>query len=168
MMHHGTRMLWIGAVAPAAACSSNPPVTTTSRTTTSTTSSGDVALGDQGGMWMDSVGGTWMDSQGAMRMGGRGGMGFGLQPADVRAMSNANIVAHLSTGDSLEIALSQMGADRAQNGAVRDFARRMVTEHSAHRQMGMQMAAQDNIAPAPSPADTADVMMAARAMSRLS
>jgi putative membrane protein len=109
----------------------------------------------------------WMDGSGAMRMGGRDGMMMGLSAADISSMSNSNIVAHLSTGDSLEVALSQIGASRAQNSAVRGFAQRMVNEHSAHRQMGMQMASQNGITPAPSPADTADIRMANRMSMRL-
>jgi putative membrane protein len=170
-----TRLFTIGAAAAAMACSTQPPATTTSRPTTTTTSSGDVALNNNrsnansnmGGMWMDSVGGTWMDSSGGYWMGGRTGAGIGFQATDVRALTNENIVAHLAAGDSLEVALSQAGADRAQNEAVRTFARRMVTEHSAHMQMGRQMAAQGGITPSPSPADTADAMMANRMMSRL-
>jgi len=44
----------------------------------------------------------------------------------------------------------------------------MVTEHTAHMQMGMQLAMQGGITPQPSPADTADAMMATRVMNRLS
>jgi putative membrane protein len=160
-----THWLAIGAAAVAMACANRPAVTTTSRTTT--TSGGDVELGDVNGMWVDSVGGTWMDSTGAVRAGGRRGRGIGLQPADIRMMNNANIVAHLVAGDSLEVALSLMGADRAQNPAVRDFARRMVAEHSTHMQMGRQVALQAGIAPMPSPLDTADATMAMRIMNRL-
>jgi putative membrane protein len=83
-------------------------------------------------------------------------------------MSNANIVAHLAMGDSLEIALSQAGTGRAQNQAVRDFAQRMVTEHTQHMQMGQQMAAQAGIAPAHLAADTAEAQMATRMMNRIS
>jgi len=118
-------------------------------------------------MWADSIGGTWMDSTGAMWR-GRGGTREGVRLEDIRALSDANIVSHLATGDSLEVALSQLGADRAHNAAVRDFARRMVSEHSAHMQTGMQLAMQGGITPAPSPADTADAMMEAHTSSRLS
>jgi putative membrane protein len=168
-----THLFAIGAATAAMACSTQPPATTTSRPTTTTTSSGDVALigsntGNMSGMWMDSVGGTWMDSSGGYWMGGRTGTAIGFQSSDVGALTNENIVAHLAAGDSLEVALSQAGADRAQNEAVRAFARRMVTEHSAHLQMGRQLATQGGITPAPSPADTADATMANRMMSRLS
>jgi putative membrane protein len=161
-----TRVVAIGVVAAAVACATHSPATTVSRTTT--TSSGDVALNDPNGMWMDSAGGTWMDTSGAAWTGGRNGMRLGLQPSDVRAMTDANIVAHLAAGDSLEVALSQLGVQRAQSQAVRDFAQRMVTEHSAHLQMGRQTAAQGGITPTPAPTDTGDAAMASRVMSRLS
>jgi putative membrane protein len=166
MQHRMTRVVAIGVVAAAVACATHSPATTVSRTTT--TSSGDVALNDPNGMWMDSAGGTWMDTSGAAWTGGRNGMRLGLQPSDVRAMTDANIVAHLAAGDSLEVALSQLGVQRAQSQAVRDFAQRMVTEHSAHLQMGRQTAAQGGITPTPAPTDTGDAAMASRVMSRLS
>jgi putative membrane protein len=166
MHHRMTLWLAIGVAAVAVACASQPAVTTT-RTTT-TTSSGDVALSAADGMWADSVGGTWIDTAGATRMGGRRGMAIGLTRADISTMNNANIVAHLNAGDSLEVALSQIGVSRAQDPAVRDFAQRMVTEHSAHLQMSNQLATQNGIAPIPSPADTADAMMATRMINRLS
>jgi len=162
MQHRTIHCLIVATAAAAMACATQPqPVTTTT-----TTSSGDVAL-SPAGMWMDSVGGTWMDASGAVYR-GRGGMMMGLGPNEIASMSNANIVAHLTMGDSLEIALSQAGAARAQNQAVRDFAQRMVTEHTQHMQMGQQMASQAGISPMPMPADTADAMMATRMMNRLS
>jgi putative membrane protein len=168
-MHRLNQWLAIGTAAVAMACATQPPVVTTTTTrTTTTTSAGDVALNTAGGWWADSVGGTWIDTTGAMWVGGRSGLSLGLQPSDITALNNANIVAHLATGDSLEVALSQLGVDRAQNTAVRDFAQRMVTEHSAHLQMGRQMAAQAGITPLPSPADTADIAMSSRIVNRLS
>ncbi|MFL5607889.1 MAG: DUF4142 domain-containing protein [Gemmatimonadaceae bacterium] len=161
-----TRWLAIGTAAVAMACATQPPVTTT--TTTTTTSGGDVALSSAGGFWADSVGGTWIDSTGALWRGGPTGLSLGLQPAEISGLNNANIVAHLVAGDSLEVALSRLGVDRAQNTAVRDFAQRMVNEHSAHLQMARQMATQGNIQPMPAPADTADAGMASRIVSRLS
>jgi predicted outer membrane protein len=164
MKHAMTQWLAIGAAAVAMACSTQP-VVTTSRTTT--VSSGDVALNDASGMWIDTVGGTWIDTTGALWRGGRRGTALGIQTADLRTMTDANIVAHLAAGDSLEVALSQQGADRAQNVPVRDFALRMVTEHSAHLQAGRQLATQGGITPALSPADTADASMVTRVMTRL-
>jgi putative membrane protein len=125
-------------------------------------------LDEPSGMWIDSVGGTWMDTTGAMWRGGRTGTLIGLAPADVSTMTNAHVIAHIDTGDSLEVALSQLGVDRAQHTAVRDFARRMVTEHTAHMQSVMQTATQAGITPIPSPRDTAEATTAARMLTRLS
>ena len=164
MTNHATVRFAIGLTVVAAACTSQPPVTTT----TTTSSSGVLMAGVPEGMWLDSVGGTWMDNEGGFWRGGRNGVRIGLQPDEIRTWNDANIVAHLAAGDSLEVVLSQQGADHAQNSAVRDFARRMVSEHTAHLQMGRQMATQGNITPMPSPADTADAQMASRVIARLS
>ena len=162
-MQHGTRnWLTLCATTAAMACATQPqPVVTT----TTSSSAGEVAL-QPAGMWMDSVGGTWMDSSGVFQA-GRSGIVLGLQPADFAGMTDANIVAHLAMGDSLEIELSKAGTGRAQNQAVRNFAQRMVTEHSQHLQMGQQMASQAGIAPTPLPADTAEAQMATRMMNRI-
>ena len=139
---------------------------TTTGATTTTTSGGEVDMG--GGAWNDGTrDGMWMDTTGAMRMGGRRGRMMGLQAADIRGMSDANIVAHLAAGDSLEVQLSQAILGRAQNQAVRDFAQRMVTEHTQHMQQGRQLAMQNGITPTPAPGDTVDAMMAMRMMNRL-
>jgi predicted outer membrane protein len=156
--------VWV--LAGLVACSSWPqqqPMVTTS-------SAGEVGYPDEmgGGMWLDGSGGVWMDTTGAMRMGGRTGTPLGLDRAMVDAMTNENMVAHLATGDSLEIAVSRMGTQRATRSAVRDFAQRMVNEHSSHMQMGQQMAMQGGITPRPAPRDTMDVAMGRRMTARLS
>jgi len=130
---------------------------------------GEVGLVDaDGSMWIDGPGGMWMDTTGAMRMDGGAGMRIGLQPADMSRMSNEHIVAHLTTGDSVEITLSQLGVTQAQNAGVRAFAQRMVAEHTQHQQMTRQMATEAGITPMPAPMDTVDVVMARRVMNRLS
>ena len=91
-----------------------------------------------------------------------------VQLPHVVTWTNANIFAHLAEGDSLEIQLSRQGASRAQDQAVRDFANRMVSEHSAHLQTGQQLASRAGIALARAPDDTADAAMAARVFNRLS
>jgi putative membrane protein len=172
MRYNNTKWIAIGAAAVAAACAMQPGMGNQAPTNSSASNPTYGAISNasvtNGGMWIDSAGGTWMDGDGAMRMGGRNGMMMGLQPADIAAMSSANIVAHLAAGDSMEIALSQTGASRAQNAAVRDFANRMVNEHSTHLQMGRQLAQQNDITPAPSPADTVDARMGTMVMNRLS
>jgi hypothetical protein len=158
------KVLAAGALAAVAACASQQTSGTAAQT--STPANATLATSTPG-MWADTTGGMWMEQNGAMYMGNATGTPMGLQPADVRMLTNANIVAHLAAGDSLEVALSQTGAAQARNPAVRDFALRMVTEHTAHMQMGRQMAAQGAIIPMASPADTADAMVAMRVMTRL-
>lgn len=169
-----TRLLAIAAAVAMTACVNRPqttgaagPTPTTTSGTVSSTSYGEVTTDSGSGMWMDSTTGWWMDTDGGVRMGRNGAM-MGLQPADFAAMSNQNIVAHLTAGDSLEVALSQLGVSRAQNTAVRDFAQRMVTEHTAHMQSGRQFATQNDLTLTTAPNDTLDVSMANRMMSRLS
>jgi putative membrane protein len=168
-----TTLLSIAAAAAVTACvsrtgtttsASGPTPSATSGTVT-TTSGGEVTT-ENTGMWVDSANGWWMDTTGVMRR-GRGGAMMGLRAADFAAMSNRNIVAHLTTADSLEIALSQLGVSRAQSSAVRDFAQRMVTEHTAHTQKGRQLALQDNVTPLMAPNDTLDANLATRVMARL-
>jgi putative membrane protein len=45
-------------------------------------------------------------------------------------MTDANILGHLATEDSLEVAMAQVARRRTQNAAVSGFARRMILEHS--------------------------------------
>jgi predicted outer membrane protein len=156
------------------ACASGGAGTGTTTSSTSgtggmTTSSSGEVTASGGGLWNDGTdNGMWMDTTGAMRMGGRRGRMMGLQSADISRLNDQNIVAHLATGDSLEIALSQVVVSRAQNGAVRDFAQRMIREHTDHMQMGRQLATQNGITPMPAAFDTMDVTMASRMLNRLS
>lgn len=146
---------------------SSPTASSTTSGSTTTMSGGDVDLYN-GGLWSDGTnGGMWMDTTGSMRMGGRGGRMMGLEAADISRMNDQNIVAHLETGDSLEIALSTLAVMRAQNPAVRDFAQRMVDAHTQHMQQGRQLAQQNGITPTPLPGDTIDATMANRMMTRL-
>jgi putative membrane protein len=149
-------------MATLAACSSmhQAPLTTT-------TSGGDVSF-SSGGMWADSTGGMWMDNQGAWWNGGRSGTSMGVSSMNIRRFHNENIVAHLGAGDSLEVALSQIGVTRAQNSAVSAFAQRMVSEHLQHFQTGMQLASSNSIVPMGLPDDTAETRMTSHAISKLS
>jgi putative membrane protein len=170
------KLLTIAVAVAVAACVNRSPTTTAATgpspssaggPTTTTTSYGEVTSDRGRGMWLDSANGWWMDGNGGMRMGRNGAM-MGLQPPDFAAMSNENIVAHLTAGDSLEVALSQLGVSRAQNTAVRDFAQRMVTEHTAHMQAGRQFATQNTLTLTMVPNDTMDAAMTGRVISRLS
>jgi putative membrane protein len=154
------------AVAAAAACNHNPPVYTASAPMS--TAGGELVLNTGDGMWVDSVNGIWMDTSGTVWLGGRGGRAMDLDSVAVSMMTNANIMAHVATGDSLEIALSRAGAARARNDAVRAFANRMVSEHSQHLQTGRRFAMQAGIMPMPAVPDSGDARLATRMMNGLS
>jgi putative membrane protein len=160
-----TRRDWLalGCAAALSACATTyGPATTTS--------GGEVALGpdSSAGYWIDYSGGTWMDSSGVMHIGARTGMATGLLPSDVTSMTTANIFAHLSSGDSLEIMLSRQGEQRARDAVVRTFARRMIDEHGAHLENAMRLASQNGVMPATAASDTTDTRLGARLLSRIS
>ncbi len=84
------------------------------------------------------------------------------------AMANANILWHIMEGDSLEVAMSQAGADSAKNMEVKRFAQRMVTTHKQHMDEVKATASKAKITPERAAGDTANEMMAKRMMDRLS
>lgn len=80
--------------------------------------------------------------------------------AMLRAMTDANVVAHLAMGDSAEIVSGQTAERRAQSTALRNFARTLVTDHSRSYEQGSSLAAQRGITPALVPDDTMAMHMA--------
>jgi predicted outer membrane protein len=69
-------------------------------------------------------------------------------------MTDANILAHLAMGDSLEIQLSQCELSRAQNAQVRDFAQTLISDHTTSLQQGRTVAQQAGITPQLAAGDT--------------
>jgi predicted outer membrane protein len=139
----------------------------TASATTTTISGGDVSLSNSG-LWSDGTsGGIWMDTTGAIRMGGRRGQLIGLEAANIRTMTEPNMIAHVTAGDSLEVALSELAMTRTQNTSVQDFLQRMITQHTTHMQMSRHLASAHGVTPATAPGDTVDAMMASRMMQRL-
>lgn len=82
-------------------------------------------------------------------------------------MTNANILAHIMAGDSLEAAVSQSGADSAKNMEVKRFAQRMVTAHTKHMDEVRSTASKAKITPEMAAGDTAIADMAKRMIDRL-
>lgn len=66
-----------------------------------------------------------------------------------RGATDANIIAHVLTGDSLEIEMSRLALTRASNPAVRDFAQMMIDQHSQNSTYFRQMQADESIGIAP-------------------
>ncbi|HEX3866883.1 MAG TPA: hypothetical protein VHV78_09030, partial [Gemmatimonadaceae bacterium] len=133
------------------------------------TASGEVGMmySSENGLWMDRIGGVWLDSSGALRSGGGTGMTIGLTPSTVSQMTNANIVAHVLAGDSLEVRLSQLGETALQQPLVRDFSRRMVADYDADIQAARRAADSARVVPALAARDTFDTAMAGRLTSRI-
>lgn len=168
-MRHGTStvLIAIAALTGAAACATSPVMTASAPVPVTNTAGGEVALNSAGGFWIDSVGGIWMDTTGGVFLGGRSGLPLGLQMSDIRAMDDANIIAHVQIGDSLEVILSHDGDDRARSHDVEEFAEEMVRAHTANSVVAGQTAAKAELAPVAAPSDTADGSLAGRIMAHL-
>ena len=163
MQSRSLKWLSLGAAAIAMACASHQ-----SATTTAMVSGGDVVAFTSGpGLWMDSVGGVWVEPTGVLYVAPRGVRIVDLEPVIVHTMTDANIAAHLAAGDSLEIALSAPGASRAQNPDVRNFAQRMVNEHTIHLDSARMMMRDAHIRPMMASFDTTDLAVATRLMGHL-
>ncbi len=145
-------------------CLSQPPLLVTPITWVA---NGDVALAPSPGVWFDSTGGVWVEPTGALTGGPSGPRISDLEPRSISGMSDANIAAHLATGDSLVMALSAAGAKSAHNGDVREFAERMMIEHKRHRDTTHMMLRTGRIAPVLAPFDTTDAAVGARMITHL-
>lgn len=66
-----------------------------------------------------------------------------------RGATDANIISHVLTGDSLEIEMSQLALTKASNVAVREFAQMMINDHSQNRTYFNTMQAEESIGIAP-------------------
>lgn len=67
-------------------------------------------------------------------------------------MTEGNIMAHLATGDSLEIELASLGQTKATDQRVRDYATMLATDHRAHLPEVLEMYDED-ITPVPMASD---------------
>jgi putative membrane protein len=80
--------------------------------------------------------------------------GFNAVDAEVyRSMNDANIAAHMIVGDSLEIELARLGAERAGDPEVRELARMLVDEHSRHLATSLEVARAPDIGSMPADGD---------------
>lgn len=74
--------------------------------------------------------------------------------ADVGSWSPANVLAHISTGDSLEVEIARLAETQAASDDVKSVAQTIIRDHSANRDEALQLAQQEQLALAPPPADT--------------
>jgi putative membrane protein len=86
--------------------------------------------------------------------------GFNEVDAEVyRSMNDANIMAHMIIGDSLEIEMARLGAERAGDPEVREFARMLVDEHSRHLATSLEMSRDEDIGSIPADGDRHEVTL---------
>jgi putative membrane protein len=79
---------------------------------------------------------------------------FNAVDAEVyRSMTDANIMSHMVVGDSLEIEMARLGAERAGDPEVREYARMLVDEHSRHLATSLEMARDEDIGSIPADGD---------------
>jgi putative membrane protein len=91
----------------------------------------------------ETVGGTVIDAP-----------GFNAVDAEIyRSMTDANIMAHMLVGDSLEIEMARLAAERAVDPEVREFARMLADEHSRHLATSLEMARDEDIGSIPADGD---------------
>ena len=82
--------------------------------------------------------------------GAESGMSADTAAADAGAtLSDPNIVALLDQANMADSSAGALASTKATNKAVKDFARRMMSEHHALRKQGQQLAKQLNVTPAP-------------------
>lgn len=85
---------------------------------------------------------------------------------EVISFSQKNVVDHMIRADSLEVEMAKLAASRTQNGAVRDFANLLVTDHQHHLDNLNKLAGKSDIGREANAADTAS-MAAIRTLSDL-
>jgi putative membrane protein len=81
---------------------------------------------------------------------------------DVTTFSQKNLVNHLIVGDSIEIEMAQVAANRTQNAAVKDFANQLVTDHKAHLEQLTKFAASASVGREANPSDTSAAHLSAQ------
>ncbi|MEP6491778.1 MAG: DUF4142 domain-containing protein [bacterium] len=77
---------------------------------------------------------------------------------DVVSVTQKNVVDHLITGDSIEVAAAQLAVARTKNAAVRDYANMLITDHKAHLENLNKLAGKKDIGREASSADTSTAM----------
>lgn len=68
-------------------------------------------------------------------------------------MSEANMLAHMLAGDSLEIQIARLAQSRGYDQRVRDYATTLLTGHTAHLAKTLAIIPNEGITPVPFPND---------------
>jgi putative membrane protein len=70
-----------------------------------------------------------------------------------RGWNDGNIIHYVIVGDSMEVELARLAETRAASAEVRDFARMLVTDHSAYLAKDLEMAKDEDLGRTPHPSD---------------
>jgi len=73
---------------------------------------------------------------------------------DVVTFNQKNIIDHMITGDSIEVAAAQLAVSRTKNAAVRDYANMLITDHKGHLDNLTKLAGKADIGREANSADT--------------
>jgi putative membrane protein len=73
---------------------------------------------------------------------------------DVASWTDANILAHLRTGDSLEVQTAQLALQQSQNPQVQSLARTLIDDHTRNMRAADSLARALRITPQPAANDT--------------
>jgi putative membrane protein len=73
---------------------------------------------------------------------------------DVGSWSAANVLAHIATGDSLEVEIARLAESQAQSDDVKAVAETIIRDHTANRDEALQLAESEQLTLQPPPADT--------------
>lgn len=69
-------------------------------------------------------------------------------------LTDANVVAKLSAGDSAEVALAKLVQAKATDAGVKQYATMLATDHGANAREVASLAKKDSVSPTPPPNDT--------------
>ena len=85
--------------------------------------------------------------------------GLSLSESDMlERMTDANILSRLCSTDSLEIEMAKVARDHASSDGIRDFARRLIADHSMSLEHDRLISTHQNLAIQVMPGDTSALM----------
>jgi putative membrane protein len=101
-------------------------------------------------------------ASGILRLGENPSLNVPSLPASesdmLERMTDANILSRLCSTDSLEIEMAKVARDRASNGAVREFAGKLIADHSMSLASDKLIALRPNLSIQLMPGDTTTMM----------
>jgi len=139
-----SRTRFVRTLVPVAACIIGTFAASCNTRARESTSSSTTATGSSG-----SPGQHTSDSATAGATGQPGSNATGAAPTELRAMSDANILATLAAANDAGAADGRLAESQGSSAAVRSFAHRMVADHTAAQAKGDRVAQHAGITPEP-------------------